>query len=435
MLCGKLTLDFTLSQTIIKMDFTESWHMPKIQQKIIYTRDITKEIVKYLKEKEALILYGARQVGKTFILYWLNNLLIDKEEQVYYLDLEERQYLKVLNQGPKMLEQLLLEQGFNLNKKIFVLIDEIQYLDNPTNFIKLATDHYPLLKLIVSGSSTFAMRKKMEKALVGRALTFEIFGLSFAEFLRFKNYKKPLKPSLTEIKQRELKQLFAEFTLYGSYPKISLISSKEKKEKYLWQIIDTYLKKDIRDLAEVKEIEKFNKLLEVLASQSGQLLNIEELANTCQLSKQTVKHYLFILENTYVIKLVKPFFRNLRSELFKTPKIYFYDSGLCHLLWLKTISPEILGQVFETAVFSELVKKHNKEAINYWRTKDKKEIDFILKQKNRIIPIETKINFARFSKRAINYFLKQYNLKKYYLVGLQGKKGADKNMIYPWDLP
>ncbi|MBU4298552.1 ATP-binding protein [Patescibacteria group bacterium] len=405
--------------------------MEEIIEKI-YKRKIIDEILKYLYEKEVIILYGARQVGKTFILYWLKNFLQEKKEQVYYLDLEERRYLEILNQGPENLKKLLLEEGFDLKKRVFVLIDEIQYLDNPTNFLKLITDHEQNLKLIVSGSSTFEIKKKIDKALVGRALIFEIFGLSFEESLIFKGYQKPLKPVLTKIKEEELKELFTEFVLYGSYPKISLIPEKEKKEKYLWQIIDTYLKKDIRDLAEIKEIEKFNKLLEVLASQTGKLLNIEELSNTCRLAKQTVEKYLFILENTYVIRLVRPFFKNLRSELFKTPKIYFYDSGLAHLLWLKVISPEILGEIFETVIFSELVKNFGKESVNFWRTKGKKEIDFILKYKNEIIPIETKVNFASFLKRPIDYFLEKYKIKQYYLVGLKGDKPKEGNFLYPW---
>jgi len=315
-----------------------------------------------------------------------------------------------------------------------VLIDEIQYLSNPTNFLKLISDHHKNLKIIASGSSTFEIRKKMGRALVGRAIVFEVFGLSFEEFLVFKEYSKPIEPVLTRIKEDELKDLFTEFVLYGTYPRIALIPEKEKKEKYLWQIIDTYLKKDIRDLAEVKEIEKFNKLIEVLSSQTGKLLNIEELSNTCRLAKQTIERYLFVLENTYVIKLVKPFFKNLRSELFKTPKIYFYDSGLAHLLWLKVFSREILGEIFETAIFAELVKNFGKDSVYFWRTKDKKEIDFILRHKNEVIPIETKVNFPAFSKRTIDYFLMKYKLKKHYCVGLKGEKPAEDAFLYPWQI-
>jgi len=403
--------------------------------KKIYKRKIIDEILKYIPDPGVIILYGARQVGKTFILYWLKEYLQKNNEQVYYLDLEYRRYLEVLNTGPEGLKKLLLEQGLDINKRVYILIDEIQYLSNPTNFLKLVSDHYDNLKIVASGSSTFEIRKKMEKALVGRAIVFEIFGLSFEEFLTFKEYPKPIEPVFTGVKEDELKNLVTEFILYGSYPRIALIPEKEKKEKYLWQIIDTYLKKDIRDLAEIKEVEKFNKLIEILSSQSGKLLNIEELSNTCRLAKQTIERYLFILENTYVIRLVKPFFKNLRSELFKTPKIYFYDSGLAHLLWLKVFSPEILGEVFETAIFSELVKHFGKESVFFWRTKDKKEIDFILKYKNKIIPIETKVNFASFSKKGpIDYFLKKYKVRQYYYVGLKGEKLKADYYLYPWQI-
>ncbi len=260
-----------------------------------------------------------------------------------------------------------------------------------------------------------------------------MFGLSFKEFLDFKEYKSAHAPVLTDIKREELKNFFTEFTLYGGYPKIALLTEKEKKEKYLWQIIDTYLKKDIRDLAFVRELEKFNKLLEILASQSGQLLNVKELSKTCALSEQTVKHYLFILENTYIIKLVRPFFKNARSELFKTSKIYFYDSGLAHLLWLKIISPTVTGSVFETAIFSEIIKKFGKDSVNFWRTKDKKEIDFIVREKNAILPMEVKLNFAKFKPSAINYFCDRYKLDTYKVIGIEGAP-IKKFGAYPWEV-
>jgi len=169
----------------------------------IYKRKITDEILKYLDGQEVIVLYGARQVGKTFILYWLRDFLLAKNEQVFYIDLEEMRMLELLNRGPEELSRLLLEQGFDLhNKKVFVLVDEIQYLKNPTNFLKLISDHYQNLKVIVSGSSTFEMKKKLGKALVGRAFAFEIFGLSFEEFLMFKGYQKAVNPLLTEIKKR-----------------------------------------------------------------------------------------------------------------------------------------------------------------------------------------------------------------------------------------
>jgi len=402
----------------------------------IYKRKITDDIIQYLDERETIIIYGARQTGKTSVLYWLRDYLSQKNKPVFYFDLENIKYLDLFNQGPEKIRSLLIERGIDIKEikgKIYILIDEIQYLDNPTNFIKLISDHYPQFRLIVSGSSTLEIKKQFRESLVGRTITFELFGLDFEEFLIFKEYHSPLFPIKTEIKINELADLFKEFVLFGGYPRVAQIKERKKKERYLWQIISTYLKKDIRDIAQVRNVDKFNKLVEVLASQSGKMLNIKEISNTCGLSIPTVEDYLFYLENTFIIRLVRPFARNLRSELFKTPKIYFYDSGLANLLWLKVIPEEILGEIFETAIFSELVKNFGRESIFYWRTKDKKEIDFILRRGNLVLPIEAKINFSSFSPKNIEFFVRKYCLKKFYCLGLRGEKKS-KKCIYPWEI-
>ena len=239
--------------------------------------------------------------------------------------------------------------------------------------------------------------------------------------------------NLTAKKREELTAFYKEYALYGGYPKIVLEPNLELKDKYLQQIIDTYIKKDIKDLANIKEVDKFNRLVETLASQSGNLLDVTELANTCKLSKQTVENYLFILENTYVIKLVRPYYKNIRGELFKTPKIFFYDSGLMQMLWLKQLQKQILGNVFETAIFSDLAKYYGKDNIYYWRTADKKEIDFILRRNNEIFPIEAKLNFNQFDATAMNYFTRKYQIKKYAVAALSGEMNKE-GFGYPWNV-
>ena len=408
--------------------------MPKI-----YERVVIKEIKKYLDSEEIIVLHGARQVGKTYILYYLEKYLKENNKITHYIDLEDSRYVKILDSGVKEFTNYLREEGIiddsqkPARSKVFVFIDEIQYLKNPSSFLKLVADHNKNIKLIVSGSSSFNIRKKFKDSLAGRTVDFEIFNLSFKEFLLFKEYFFDKKKIVTEKKINELRQLFREYVLYGGYPRVVLINEIYKKEKYLQQIIDTYIKKDIRDLAEIKDISKFNKLLEALSFQSGNLLNVTELSNTCNIAKQTVEKYLFILENTYVLKLVRPYSKNIRSELFKIAKIYFYDTGLMQMLWLKGLQKEIIGNVFETAIFSELVKNYGKDKVFYWRTTDKKEIDFILRVKNSILPIEVKLNFSQINLTALRYFNKYYNLKGYKIVGLKGDR---KNSFYtfPWSL-
>lgn len=402
---------------------------------IVYKRTVVDEIYRYMQTGDIIVLHGARQVGKTSILYYLLNQLKDQGETAYYIDLEDSRFVKILDAGTGEFLRHLKEEGLlkETLKRVFVFIDEIQYLATPSSFLKLIADHHKQIKLIVSGSSSFAIKNKFKDSLVGRTVNFEIFNLSFREFLLFKHCPFEEEKVYTEKKIHELRSLFTEYVLYGGYPKIVMTPEIVMKEKYLQQIADTYVKKDIRDLAKVKDIDKFNRLLETLASQSGSQLNIAELSNTARLSKQTIENYLFIMENTYIIKLVRPFSRNLRSELFKQPKLYFYDTGLMQILWLKGLQKELIGNVFETGIFAELVKKYYKDTLFYWRTKDKKEIDFILKLRGLLLPVEVKLNFSWFNDSSIQYFMGHYGIDRYKVVGLNGKP-ENKYCVYPWDL-
>ncbi len=402
---------------------------------MIYKRQIINEIIKFINEDEIIVLHGARQVGKTHILYWLQNYLKEQGEDVFYIDLEDSRNKKILDLGVEEFIDLLKEEGLSLakDKKTYVFIDEIQYLKTPSEFLKLIADHHKNIKLVVSGSSSFEIKNKFKDSLVGRTIAFEIFNLSFVEFLTFRDVVYIKENKLTSKKTQELYLMYREYVLFGGYPKIALTRSVEMKEKRLQQIIDTYVRKDIREFANIDNIEVFNKMLEILASQSGQILNITELSNICNISKQTVKKYLFILEETYILKLVRPYHTNLRNEISKTPKIFFYDTGLMQILWLKTLQKEIIGNVFETSIFVELVKKFGKNNIYYWRTKDKKEIDFILKKKKNILPIEAKLNFKKGNLKALKYFIEKYNIKNYKVVSLDGDKKTETD-TYPWEL-
>lgn len=401
----------------------------------IYKRTIIGEIEKYLPTEEIIVLHGARQVGKTSILIYLQNQLQNQGKKTFYIDLEDSRFVQILEKGVDEFIKLISEQGFVFDQKnkIYVFIDEIQYLSNPSPFLKLMIDHHPEIKLIISGSSSFNIKNKFSDSLVGRTVNFDIHNLSFAEFLEFKEYQLTSKDDLTDKKITELQSYYQEYVLAGGYPKIVLTSDLEMKEKYLQQIIDTYIRKDIRDLAKIRDVQKFNQLLEILASQNGQILNLSELADTCNLTRPTVEQYLFLLEETYIIRLVRPFYKNIRSEISKAPKIYFYDTGLAHLLWLKSLPKEILGQSFESSIFAELAKKYGVTNFFYWRTTDNKEIDFILQDKNDLISIEAKLNNVQYKKTAQDYFAEVYQPKESNVVSLKGKF-ENKRFIYPWQL-
>jgi predicted AAA+ superfamily ATPase len=401
-------------------------------------REVIKEIERFIDSKDIIVLQGARQVGKTSILEYIQDKLIVQRKNVLYIDLEDLRFVELLNSGVRNLIGYLEEKGIFGKSLLYLFIDEIQYLNNPSNFLKLMHDHYGnKIKLFVSGSSSFEIKTKFKESLVGRTVNFEIYPLSFKEFLFFKGYKVNLrKEVLSGLTTEELKKLYKEYVLYGGYPRIVLEKSVSKKEFYLQQVIDTYIRKDIRDLANIKDILKFNKLLEILAAQSGSLLNIIELANTSKLARPTVENYLFLMENTYILKLLYPFSSNLRSELFKTPKIFFYDTGIANLLWLKAFPKTILGNIFETSVFAELIKAKRRKELFFWRTQDKKEVDFIIKKGRDISPLEVKLAQDNFNYTSMKYFLEKYKIKNGICTCLEITKKNQRNVmfVYPWEI-
>jgi len=397
---------------------------------MIYKRKIVDEILKFINTDNIIVLHWARQVGKTHIMYYLQESIQKENKLNYYIDLEDYRNLEILNSWVDEFIKYLKEKWAWNEERIFIFIDEIQYLDNPSNFLKLIADHHKNIRLIVSGSSSFEIKSKFKDSLVWRTVNFEIYPLDFEEFLYFKWYKIDFtqKQNFTSKTNEELIFYFKEYVLNWWYPKITLTDNKDFKEKYLAQIIDTYIKKDIRDLWKIKDINKFNKLLEILSSQSGNLLNITEISNTTNLHKQTVEDYLFLLENTYIIRLIKPFSWNLRNELFKMPKVYFLDTGIMNLLWLKALPKEILWNIFETSIFTEIIKR-NLWKINFRRTSDKKEIDFIINS----IPYEAKLNYDWKKITALDYFEEKYS-KSSNIITLSKSFTSKYSQFLPWEL-
>ena len=402
-----------------------------LQMAKIFPRVILKKIKPFLGTPDVIVILGARQTGKSTLL----RLLMEQVENPVYFDLEDFKFREICNAGVESFVRFLKESGVLQEPRTFVFLDEIQLLEQPSSFLKLLHDHYPFLKLIVTGSSTFAIRKKFKDSLVGRTVTFVLYPLSFLEFLIFKEQSFDLTheigtPQLID----QLKQFFNEYVRFGGYPKIVLTEDKEMKEIYLRQIVDTYVRADIRDLANIRYIDKFNRLLRILAQQSGSLLNIHELSLTTGIAKPTLEDYLFILENTFVLKRLSPFSGNLRSELFKRQKPFFLDMGLMHILEFNSIPEVVLGPSFETAIFSELLKNFPDQSLFYWRTKDKKEIDFILDLNGQLNAIEVKLNSAQLKTKALTYFQNRYQANIYAVCLEISREFKSLPCLYPWQI-
>jgi predicted AAA+ superfamily ATPase len=388
-------------------------------------------------------------VGKTTIMKMLINELKSTnkipEEAVFYFDLEDLEMLELCNQGVDyVIRYIEARTSYNLNSppnsspasstgKIYLFIDEIQYLNNASSFIKLMVDnHSDRFKLIVSGSSVLDIKSKIKQSLVGRIVTFEVLGLDFEEFLWFKKKKYNLdKVAHTDKKtQKELKQLFEEFIIFGTYPRIALISNINNKKYYLKELIQTYIKKDIRDIGKIRNIMKFNNFLRILADQAGNLLNIDELASSIGIARETVYDYLILLEGTYIARRLAPFFKNLRSELTKMPKIYFEDTGILNYLKYNDIIEKVSGELFENCIYVGL------DTLRYWRTQSKQEIDFVIDYKKQIFTLEAKKIYSGQKTTSLEYFSQKYPNSKSFVITLEKRREVKGNisLLYPWEI-
>jgi predicted AAA+ superfamily ATPase len=388
-------------------------NQPKSNLELVRRKAVS-EIAKYLDAKGIILLVGARQVGKTSLLYLLMDELRNQgisENFIHYLDLEDLTVLDILNSGTKEFIDYLKAMGIETEKRNYLFIDEIQYLNNPTNFLKLIADHHQNLKLIVSGSSTLEIRRKFKDSLAGRKVIFEIFPLDFYEFMLFKGEQKLaeilVKSDLRHIHQdteiqdlparffiKDLTRYYNEYLIFGGYPRVALETGNEKKITYLMDIYQSYVKKDIKDLMRVDNITAFNNLLKVLALQIGNLVNLTELCNTVKIARETLERYLFLLENTFIVKMVTPFSRNPRKEISKMAKLYFMDTGLRNTIiknWNNLEERVDAGALVENGAFSNLLKNLSPlEEIHFWRTLSKNEVDFISGKENFRQPIEVK---------------------------------------------
>jgi len=346
----------------------------------------------------------------------------DLESNIFYFSLDDPIILGGFNKNIKELEIYLGGQKINKQRKVYIFIDEIQYLDNPTGFLKYYHDSFSNYKFIVTGSSTFEIRKKFKDSLAGRKKIIHIQPLSFREFLKFKNSEfigdfldlndidKIKEIKIGAIAGEKLESGLREYLLFGGHPKAVNFEERDLKIEEIKDIYNSYIKRDIKDIGKIENITAYNYLIQALGSQIGSLLNIQELSNTLNINQITLGKYIFLLENTFVIHLLKPFFRNKRKEISKMPKLYFEDVGVRNMVvndFRKMDLRSDLGNLAENFVFTELNKKlEADDELYFWRTIGKQEVDFVLKKNGGLIPIEVK--YKDFKKPQITLGMKNF---------------------------
>jgi len=388
-------------------------------------RYLYKDLEKHLDHKNYTIITGARQVGKTSLLKQLYFHLKDQNEEPVLLNLENKELLDSFNKKVTSVFKHSNRQPKKIidgktDKRIYLLIDEIQYLDDPTNFLKFLYDEYEYnVKVIATGSSAFYIDTKFKDSLAGRKRIFQLYPLSFNEFLIFKKQETleseisniVSEPSYVSQYSPSIESILREYLTYGGYPAIVLEKDNEEKIWLLNELKNSYLRRDIIESAIDKE-SKFLTLVRLLADQCGNLVNRNELGNTIGLDNKTVDRYTYILEKCFHIDLVKPYFNNLRKELTKMPKVYFNDVGLRNAVlgrFENPINRADKGMLFENFIYTQLRIKHDAFNIKYWRTSDGKEVDFIIEESfNKGYAIEVKWNQKQFKPNKYKIFTETY---------------------------
>ncbi len=375
----------------------------------MFIREIEAELMENLSNRRALFILGARQTGKTTLMKRIRNQI--KNEKTLYFDLEKQDAIGLFKKGIDHFIKYLNDLGFSESEKVIVFIDEIQYLNEFSNFIKLAVDHHShRLKLIVSGSSAAQIKYQFKDSLVGRKFIFKLHPLSFREFIVFKNesriseflgvnYEEADLKTLQRTFSKRLAELYQEFILFGGYPEVVLAATHSLKKKILEEIIQTYILKDIRNMFAVEKIYEFNHLIRLFALRSGQLYNRQNIASEIGLDIRTLDTYSQILTDSFLIQPLKPLFSNKAKELKKMPKFYLTDTGLRHSL-IQNFNPldqrMDAGELLESAVFSALWKnKRPMDELKFWRTTMGKEIDFVLQKGADYVPMEVKLKPRR----------------------------------------
>lgn len=391
----------------------------------IFPRDIMQGLLKWLDRREAYAIRGPRQSGKTTLLKLLEREL--KGKRVVSLNFEDPDILESFEANPKeYIRSFMLEEG-----RYYFMLDEYQYVEEPGKKLKLLYDTFENAKFIVTSSSSLELTGAMARFLVGRVFFFELPPFSFHEFLvardprlariyeeRSKRIKEFLLKGEIALEEdiflKEFAPLFNEYIAYGGYPAVIKARDTETKRMILKNIYDTYILKDVAGFLRVKDAFKYRCVVRALALLIGRLLNYNEVCSTCQCYYKELKKMISILSETYIISLIQPFYTNPLIELKKNPKVYFFDLGLWNYI-IDNFTPMErrmdAGMLAENFVLLSLRSSFPDTTINYWRTIAKAEVDFILRLKDDLVPVEVKYQSLSRPKipRSLRSFLRKYS--------------------------
>lgn len=344
-------------------------------------RSIEPEINKWMFQGKVLIIYGARQTGKSTLV---KKILENYAGESKYFSGDEKGTKRLFEEA----EDAVTLKEIVGNEKMIV-IDEAQRIDNIGLKLKILVDNYPHRQIIATGSSSFDLANKVSEPLTGRNIQFWLYPFSLKEL---SSVWSPM----------EMKTRLESLLIYGMYPAVINASTLEKKNLILKQLVNDYLYKDILSLAKIRKRDVLRKFTEAVSLQTGSEVSYNELANLLEISKETAMSYLDILEQGFTLFRLPSFSRNLRQEINRSRKIYFTDTGVRNAL-INNVNPlsirNDIGALWENLVISEFKKSQfwlaNTSPLYFWRTYSQEEIDLVKDEGGKLHAYEIKWQKAR----------------------------------------
>lgn len=380
---------------------------------MLYSRQIFKKLESEIFTKEVTVITGMRRVGKTTALMHLHDL-VESENKVI-LDLENPLHRKIFEEeNYDNVWSNLKQFGVTKDVKAYLFLDEVQNLPELSRVVKYLYDHFDV-KFFLTGSSSYYLRNLFPESLAGRKIIFEMFPLSFAEFLVFKQVQRETADSFflkaqnkNKIAYERLIPYCNEFMEFGGFPSVVLENDQERKKMLLSEIFTSYFEKDAKNLADFRDMSKLRDLILLLIPRVGSKIEIGKLANDLSVSRETVYNYLSFLEQTYFISLLSRHSASIDRQAAGSKKLFLCDCGMANVLG--RISQ---GQMLEQSVFQNLRSRHK---LNFYSKEGTSEIDFIVDDK---IALEVKTSMSQQDLANLKKRCKGLNVNETYVITSQ----------------
>lgn len=394
----------------------------------MHKRTLFNTILPQIHHKNAIVITGMRQVGKTTLMQQLYNtwegskIWFDFDNPLDLLVFENIDYNAIADDLRHMARA-------SQDEKFLVCIDEIQNFPEITRIIKYLIDHFGI-KFIVTGSSNFYLRNLFPESLSGRKFLYQLHPLNYKEYLYFNDRlsESELKVNVQEALDKQSdalvikrKELYNEYLQFGGFPEVAITKDYETKRLILNNIFSSFFEKDIKVFSELKDVREMRDMILLLGPRNGNILDVSRLASELGINRVKAYNYLEFLEGTFFLRLIPKYTKSIDRSIAGGKKVYFSDTGMLNLI-TKTTE----GQILETAVANQL--QHHGQ-ISYYNKRNTAEIDFIL---NKEMAFEVKQKAILADVRKLQKLVTGLGIKKYYIIS-NTFVDLDR-IIYPWFL-